>query len=412
MIIKRILPLFIICANLTIAQNFFPLKEGNQYQIKDDWWVAGPGGYYDSGTDYYSLTVLSDSSIGGDVFYGISSTGTGGPLVGDCLFRYDSLNQKVFMRIPNDDTTRLAVDFNTPPDSEYISYIRGTPLEFISEGLSFQAVLGDTFIVYSMKHFEQGLSIPKYVYSFSDQIGFSNYNYYWSSGFGGSESTQTVISAIIDSVIFNPLILQIDSLYPIIDRPEDTFPFLLTIPYSSSYYGLIDSFYLSADHFREDSLIQSKEYEISIYSPHINFYLEGLESGDIIKLKATITDTSIYNNVAFYPDSGYALIHVLDPITGIQEENNPNNSSLSQNYPNPFNPATTIEYSIGNSTKVLLKIYNVLGIEVATLVDEIQSSGNFKLTFDADKFNLPSGIYFYKLIADDFTQTRKMILSK
>jgi len=145
MIIKKLLPLFIICANLTIAQNFFPLNVGNQYQIKNDWWVAGPGGSYDSGTEYYYLTVLSDSSIGSDVFYRISSTGTGGPFVGDYLFRYDSLNQKVFMRIPNDETTRLAVDFNILPDSEYISYIRGTPLVFISEGFSFQPVLGDTF---------------------------------------------------------------------------------------------------------------------------------------------------------------------------------------------------------------------------------------------------------------------------
>ena len=407
--IKKILPIFIICANLTIAQNFFPLNDGNQYQVKDDWWVAGPGGFYDSGTEYYSVTVLSDTSIGGDLFYGISSTGSGGPFAGNFLFRYDSLNQKVFMRIPNDDTTRLAIDFNTPPDSHYISYIRGIPLEFISGGLSFEPVLGDTFVVYSMKHY-QGISIPKYVYSFSDKIGFSNYNYYWSPGFGAEEFTHNVISAIIDSVIYNPLILQIDSLYPIMDRPVDTFPFLLSIPYTSSYYALIDSFYLSVEHFREDSLIQSKEYEISIYSPYVSFYLEGLAVGDIIKLKATITDTSIYNNIDNYPETGWAIINVLPPIVGIETEDNPFAYKLEQNYPNPFNPSTMISYEIAENQKIEVEIYDVLGNKVIILVNEDKSPGRYEIEFDGSL--LASGVYFYKLIAGDFTQTKKMILSK
>ena len=410
MLIKKILPFFIICANLTIAQNLFPLNVGNQYQVKDDWWVAGPGGFYDSGTEYYSLTVLSDSSIGGDVFYGVSSTGSSCPFVGDFLFRYDSLNQKVFIRIPNDDTTRLAIDFNTPLDSHYTSYLRGTPLEFVSGGLSLQPVLGDTFIVYTMKHFDQGLSIPKYIYSFSDQIGISYYNYYWSPGFGAEEFTHNVISAIIDSVIYNPLILQIDSLYPIIDRPVDTFPFLLYAPYTSSYYGLIDSFYLSVEHFREDSLVQSKQDDISIYSPHLNFYLGGLEVGDIIKLKATITDTSIYNNIANYPDSGWAVINVLSPILGVEPNVIPLTYKLEQNYPNPFNPSTIISYEIAENQKIELEIYDVLGNKVTTLVQEDKSPGRYEIEFDG--FLLSSGVYFYKLIAGDFTQSRKMILNK
>ncbi|GBD86988.1 hypothetical protein BMS3Abin03_00913 [bacterium BMS3Abin03] len=410
MIIKKLLLFFIICANLTTAQNFLPLKVGNQYQFKNYWWVDGPGGYYDSGTDYYALTILSDTLIDGEVFYRFPNTGSYSPFPGNFLFRYDSLNQKIFIRIPNDDTTRLAVDFNTPADSQYISYIRGEPKEFISDGLSFQTVLGDTHSVYSMKYYFQGIEIPGHVYYYSDQIGLYKYSYYWSPGMGASSSTHTLISAIIDSVIYNPLTLQVDTLYPVMDRPADTFPFLLTIPYSVSYYPLIDSFYLSAEHFREDTLVQSKEFEISIYNPHITFYLEGLEAGDIIKLKATITDTSIYNNRDYYPDSGWVIINVLPPVSGVESGDGPFTYKLEQNYPNPFNPTTTIYYEISGRQKVELKIFDMLGNEVATLVDGEKPAGRYEIKFDGS--SLPSGVYFYQIKAGTFVNTKKMVLAK
>ncbi len=93
------------------------------------------------------------------------------------------------------------------------------------------------------------------------------------------------------------------------------------------------------------------------------------------------------------------------------------NFSLSQNYPNPFNPSTKIKYSIPNietshSSIVQLKIYDILGREVATLVNETKQAGNYEVDFDADKFDLPSGIYFYQLSVGSFIQTKKMIFLK
>jgi len=83
---------------------------------------------------------------------------------------------------------------------------------------------------------------------------------------------------------------------------------------------------------------------------------------------------------------------------------------IYQNYPNPFNPATTISYSLPSNSLVQLKIFNILGQEIATLVNEEKPSGNYQVAFDAS--NLSSGIYFYRLQAGDFVQTRKMILLK
>jgi hypothetical protein len=114
---------------------------------------------------------------------------------------------------------------------------------------------------------------------------------------------------------------------------------------------------------------------------------------------------------------------VLDIITtNVEEESSlVKEFSLEQNYPNPFNPSTKIRYSIpinvkGQTSNVILKVYDVLGNEVATLVDEYKPAGSYEVEFSAD--GLTSGIYFYKLQAGNpstgsgqgFVETRKMIL--
>ena len=84
--------------------------------------------------------------------------------------------------------------------------------------------------------------------------------------------------------------------------------------------------------------------------------------------------------------------------------------SLQQNFPNPFNPATTIKYSIPKNSYITLKIYDVLGGEVKTLIKEEKSAGTYELNWNAA--NLPSGVYFYQLKADEYTAVKKMILLK
>ncbi len=91
-------------------------------------------------------------------------------------------------------------------------------------------------------------------------------------------------------------------------------------------------------------------------------------------------------------------------------ENKPIGFYLGQNYPNPFNPTTTVHYSIPQRSNVSLKVYDVLGNEVATLVNEEKIAGSYEVEFKAE--NLSSGIYFYTLQAGSFTQTKKLILMK
>jgi hypothetical protein len=86
----------------------------------------------------------------------------------------------------------------------------------------------------------------------------------------------------------------------------------------------------------------------------------------------------------------------------------PNNFELAQNYPNPFNPNTVISYRLQVSGDVTLKVFDVLGNEVATLVDGIKETGYHSVEFNAANFS--SGVYFYKLQAGSFTETKKMML--
>jgi len=84
--------------------------------------------------------------------------------------------------------------------------------------------------------------------------------------------------------------------------------------------------------------------------------------------------------------------------------------SLKQNYPNPFNPSTTISFSIPKDGLVTLKVYDILGKEVVTVINELQTAGTKNITFDASE--LSSGVYYYQLVSGEFTSTKKLILMK
>lgn len=95
--------------------------------------------------------------------------------------------------------------------------------------------------------------------------------------------------------------------------------------------------------------------------------------------------------------------------TPIEQTNHiPDRFALNQNYPNPFNPLTTIHYSLPARLHVDLKIYNVLGQLVATLVNKDQAAGSYSVQFDAH--NLPSGMYIYRLKAGNYTSVKKMMV--
>ncbi len=135
--------------------------------------------------------------------------------------------------------------------------------------------------------------------------------------------------------------------------------------------------------------------------------------------KGTVTEKSTYSFTDSKVVAGkYSYRLVQEDLDGTKHTGNsvevnvgrPVDYSLNQNYPNPFNPNTQISYQLPVNSKVVLKVYDAIGKEVATLVDDMKEAGYHSVQFNAS--NLPSGMYVYKITAGNFTQSRKLVLMK
>ncbi len=111
-----------------------------------------------------------------------------------------------------------------------------------------------------------------------------------------------------------------------------------------------------------------------------------------------------FGTILKFEDGGVTFLDEEDQFTS------PNAFSLYQNYPNPFNPATTIKYQIPEINFITLKVFDVLGKEITTLVSEEKPAGSYKIHFNAE--GLTSGVYFYQLRAGNFIETKKMLILK
>jgi len=142
--------------------------------------------------------------------------------------------------------------------------------------------------------------------------------------------------------------------------------------------------------------------------------VEGVTLWGYIQGKTWLTYSYLVNtNGTARPALWWLADYIKNPV-GVNDEttaeNLPSKFQLEQNYPNPFNPTTNIRYSIVKTSKVTLKVFDILGREVRTLVNTVQAPGQYTVTFDAQ--SLASGIYFYQINADSFTATKKLMLLK
>ena len=157
-------------------------------------------------------------------------------------------------------------------------------------------------------------------------------------------------------------------------------------------------------------------YSFAISDKNGKFVVEGVTPGTytVVADKMGYTTNQSFDVIADYlnnisNDISFTLIP--EGVTSVG--NNPieiRDFKLYQNYPNPFNPSTTIKYSVPERTNVKLSIYNILGSEVANLVNETKNIGEYEVTFDASKFS--SGVYLYKIEAGNYKVTKKLILMK
>ncbi len=214
-------------------------------------------------------------------------------------------------------------------------------------------------------------------------------------------------------------------------KPIITFPFTLgsTIDYNGEYTIVTE---INGVPISTETITEVSSSVVDAYGP---MTLPGGRVVDALRIKVDVINISqgIYSRGISYTfiakdgsqvnvpsDTTQAETGVIntgtiwwndDFVTSVRvEETIPNDFSLRQNYPNPFNPSTSIEYTIPSESFVELKVYDVLGNEVATLVNEQQQAGVYRADFSAD--NLPSGMYFARITANEFTKVVKMVLLK
>jgi hypothetical protein len=178
----------------------------------------------------------------------------------------------------------------------------------------------------------------------------------------------------------------------------------------SNYSGLYENNIDTIPYFLD---VNGIDFRLSDYSPCIGAGIDSIEVGSTMYYCPPFC---FYggprpNPVGSMPDIGACESPLADPISAVEDLLEiPKKYALNQNYPNPFNPSTTISWQFPVGSWQILKVYDVLGDEVLTLVNEYRSAGKYEIEFNAA--SLPSGIYFYKLQAGGLIETKKMLLLK
>ncbi|TLY30013.1 MAG: T9SS type A sorting domain-containing protein [Ignavibacteria bacterium] len=189
------------------------------------------------------------------------------------------------------------------------------------------------------------------------------------------------------------------------DRSEIDFP---QVPVGKS---MVDSFtvYSQGSTPLYIDTATSSDTAFTVFPPRIT-----ISPGDSARFYVSFTPQSVraYTGYIYLANNGASSPDVVtvrgDAVLGIAGENQlPKEFALAQNYPNPFNPLTVIRYTLPRSTFVSLRVYNLLGEAVATLVNELKEPGSYGVAWDGNRRS--SGVYFYRIIAGEFVSTRKMI---
>ena len=183
----------------------------------------------------------------------------------------------------------------------------------------------------------------------------------------------------------------------------------------NSYFLVGDIAHLSVEGFFNDGIVRDLSYHPDVKFESANNNIATFIGPGIIK---GISEDTTIAFISFRGDTGEANVYILSPQIFVRiDDNHPEEESpkihsfvLYQNYPNPFNPTTTIAFTLSHTEFVNLRIYNILGEEVATLVSEKLTAGSY--TYDWDASELASGVYLYRIQAGDYVEVKKMVLMK
>ncbi|MGE5798513.1 MAG: T9SS type A sorting domain-containing protein, partial [Ignavibacteria bacterium] len=387
------MPLFICFRSMLLAQNYFPLDSGylNCVQVISS--THCHGGHFSTSDIYYNGGVIKDTIIEDKKFFQYR--------YGDevKLLYYNYEEQILYIRSVDygRDTILKAFNFNLDVGEKDTFWFNNS----LNGGWSvFHLITKSIVNVNGLNKFYLEYSdYAERKVKFIEDLGLIEDNYWRYNGLCEYDVKETLISAINDSMVYNRIYLWIDSTNLMKDKPINLFPYHLKVNFSSWSQPIqLDTFQVEVNLIRNDSVILSSIFEIQKDSFSVLIPLDSsiLKFNDTIAYRVYVTDTSIFHNRTYFPHEGFKKIKILNPVTYIIEPPHKlNGFFISQNYPNPFNPNTKIEYSVQEPSKVTIKVFDLLGREIATLVDEEKSAGNYKVEFNG--VGLPSGIYFYRM---------------
>ncbi len=378
--------------------NYCPLDINNKYQYITITYDL-PG--------CYSLTqfnIVKDSIINSNKYY----------LVNNSWQRIDSTG-KLFVYLAYNNTEMLYMDFSLEVGQIFNGkeIITGTTDYFgtIIQWKGFKESSGDYSKkwaygigdIYTYQYLNQpgtgGITKRTYLMQFikpiNDTIIYYSHTYY-------PEIIYTAYDTIVEPVF--EMNFQVDHYYSMMMGYCDRFQFIEKIEVES-FYKYQDSIIL------RNPIIQYSDPNSPNFQFNLNLDTTLINMGFNFYYRIQAKDKGIIPHFSFSPDTGYYKLTYWNP-TGLEEERAkaPCKYGLLQNYPNPFNPSTKISWQTPVSGWQTLKVYDVLGNQVATLVNEYRTAGTYELEFDASK--LASGVYYYQLKAGDFIQTKKMIYLK
>lgn len=183
--------------------------------------------------------------------------------------------------------------------------------------------------------------------------------------------------------------------------------------------GSVTSLRQAVDHYERIQIVQGNtriDPDLVINGNGWHLRMRQGQRDEVAAFMATLTGSNVYVDSKWsdpFDSNGDLTVKRVDIATSVESVGRADalTFELAQNYPNPFNPTTAIAYRVAQASRVSLKIYNVLGQEIATPIGDFHEAGNYRFRFDAAE--LPSGLYFYRLIADgQLVQTRKMLVQK
>lgn len=391
--------LFLIINMPILSQCNFPLDKWNKYSIVARKTMSNSG---NSTYSYHSFKQVDTIIRYGKKYCNMNFVNSA------FYMRFDSSENKIYVFHPAKDSEYIAFDFNLEVGEYDTTWLPGFPVEYQLESKR-QKIFGgvsrtnyDFFVAYAVMGFE-----------FLDGIGLYYTHFFGMTGHEYYALGCTLNGLILDTVKFNPIIARIDTTNLGKEMYIDMFPFILKITGEISNPNFGSEIKAEFNVFRSDTLVKKYQYYISPVSliGTISINQNGVMVGDSVTYKLKYKDASIFANNFSYPDTGYYYFKVLDFPNSIKEEStSPDKFELYNAYPNPFNPSTVISYQIPVNSKVLLKLYDILGREIATLVDKEQLKGRHEVKYDAS--GLACGVYIYKLKVGDFIQSKKMNLIK